>query len=88
MCIRDSPLAALLESGSKYLAFTENQRELLELFASGLSDAAVAKRLGVTASTVRHQRFTFREKCKTARMTLAVLELDVYKRQGDNRFHS
>ena len=69
------PLAALLESGSKYLAFTENQRELLELFASGLSDAAVAKRLGVTASTVRHQRFTFREKCKTARMTLAVLEL-------------
>lgn len=68
-------LELLLSQENRYCPFTENQKELLLLFSQGLSDGEVAARLGTSPSTVRHQRFQFREKAKTARMTLALLEL-------------
>ena len=68
-------LGDMLQQENKYLTLTAHQKELLELFAAGLTDAEVAERLGVTASTVRHQRFVFREKAKAAKTYLAVWEL-------------
>jgi hypothetical protein len=47
---------------------------LLLYFQSGLSDNEIAKKTGLSASTVRHQKFTFREKAKQAKHYLAVFE--------------
>lgn len=68
-------LGDMLREENRYLSLTAHQKELLELFAAGLTDAEVAQRQGVSASTVRHQRFVFREKAKAARAYLAVWEL-------------
>ena len=57
-------------SDSKYNTLTDKQKELFECFYKGLSDKEVAKKLNVSTSTVRHQRFTFREKAKQARYYL------------------
>ncbi len=65
----------LLESDSKYNTITEKQKELLSLIHSGLSDQAIAQKLGVTASTIRHQKFSFREKAKQAKLYLSLYEL-------------
>lgn len=62
----------LIDSGSKYLSLTDNQKELFLLFYSGMTDAEIAAQLGVSASTVRHQKFMFRERAKAARFYLAV----------------
>lgn len=68
-------LAVLMAADKKYNPLTDNQAELLRLFAQNVPDADIAKRLGVTASTVRHQKFTFREKAKQAKLYLALYEL-------------
>jgi hypothetical protein len=65
----------LLENDSKYNTITEKQKELLGLIQKGLSDQAIAQKLGITASTVRHQRFSFREKAKQAKLYLSLYEL-------------
>lgn len=64
----------LIDSESKYNPLTDNQRQLMHQFAKGLADKEVAGAMGVTPSTVRHQRFQFREKAKQARMYLAIYE--------------
>lgn len=64
----------LLYSDTKYNTLTDNQKELLLLFYSDMSDSEIAKKLGVSHSTVRHQKFTFREKAKQAKLYLAVFE--------------
>ena len=56
---------------------TDNQETLLRLMRQGRSDAEIAAELGVSPSTVRHQRFMFREKAKQARAYLALFELSV-----------
>lgn len=71
----EDKLERLLADGEKALSLTENQRTLLRLFASGMRDAEIAKQLGVTPSTVRHQRFVFRERAKAAKLFLAVWTL-------------
>lgn len=68
-------LPDFLNSGSKYLSLTDNQKELLELFSEGKTDKEIAETLGVSASTVRHQKFMFREKAKQAKLYLALYEL-------------
>ncbi|WP_139650533.1 DUF2087 domain-containing protein [Raoultibacter phocaeensis] len=70
----DGALKKLIEGGAKYNTFTDTQKELLGLFAQGLSDNEIAAKLGVKASTVRHQKFTFREKAKQAKYYLAVYD--------------
>lgn len=64
----------LINSDTKYNLLTQNQKELLSLFYAGMPDRDIAKKLGVSASTIRRQRFTFREKAKQAKFYLAVFE--------------
>ncbi len=59
---------------SKQLSLTDNQKELFMHFNNGLNDNEIAKTLGVAASTIRHQRFVFRERAKTAKLYLAAWE--------------
>lgn len=52
------------------------QRNLLELFYQGKSDAEVQKELGIgAASTIRNHRFLLREKERQAKVFLAIMEL-------------
>lgn len=67
-----SLLDALLDEDRK---LTENQKNLLRLLHSGLSDMEIAEKTGVAASTVRQQRFLFREKARAARLYLAIYSL-------------
>lgn len=65
----------LISENKKYTGLTDTQKELLLKFYSGLSDAEIAKTLGLSPSTVRYQRFAFREKAKQAKIILALSEL-------------
>lgn len=69
-----SNLSQLITSETKYNTLTQNQKELLTLFSSGMSDKDMAKKLGITESTIRRQRFTFREKAKQAKLYLSIYE--------------
>lgn len=64
-------LEQIFAAGEKVLSLTENQKNLLSMFAASMRDTEIAKSLGVTASTVRHQRFVFRERAKAAKLFLA-----------------
>ena len=66
--------AMLLHSDMKYNTLTDVQKELFQLFFEGKKDGDIAQQLGISASTVRHQRFTFRERAKQAKFYLAVYE--------------
>lgn len=67
----------LMKLDKKYTGLTENQAQLIRLMHEGLSDAQIAAELGVAASTVRHQRFIFREKAKQAKAYLALFDLSI-----------
>lgn len=73
--IHSGNLTQLLHSESKYNTLTQNQRDLLAMFHSKISDKDMAKKLNVTEATIRRQRFTFREKAKQAKFYLAMYEL-------------
>jgi DNA-binding CsgD family transcriptional regulator len=79
----DGNFGQLLHSDTKYNTLTDVQKELLALFHSGMPDSDIAKQLGVSASTVRHQKFTFREKAKQAKLYLAVYEQVFDKKTSD-----
>ncbi len=68
-------LETLLSIDKKYSGLTEKQTDLLRDFARGLTDKEIAQKNGVAASTIRHQKFMFREKAKQAKMYLATFEL-------------
>lgn len=70
----DGAFTQLIEGGAKYNTFTDTQKALLVLFEQGYSDVEIAHKLGIKAATVRHQKFTFREKAKQAKYYLAVYE--------------
>lgn len=74
----------LIASDSKYNSITDKQKELLSMIRQGMSDQEIASALGITASTVRHQKFSFREKAKQAKMYLAIYELASEKMPEDN----
>lgn len=76
-------LKQLLYAESKYNTFTDNQKEILAMMYSDLTDKEIANNLGVSPSTVRHQRFMFREKAKQAKMYLAVYEQILDKKPSD-----
>lgn len=67
-------LQDFITGDGKYNGLTENQRELLVLFAQRLPDQEIAKIQGVSVSTIRQQKFVFREKAKRARWYLAAYE--------------
>ena len=65
----------LLGLGKEYTGFTDHQKKLLRYFYEGRTDKEISAELSGSASTVRNYRFSFREKEKQAKVTLAVLEL-------------
>jgi hypothetical protein len=68
-------LQFLMAYDKKFTGITENQKELLSLISTGMTDGEIAKKMGVAPATIRHQRFTFREKAKQAKLYLAIYEL-------------
>jgi len=66
--------AQLLHLKSRYNTLTPKQQDLLTAFASGIKDQELADQLQVAAATIRHQKFTFREKAKQAKLYLAIYE--------------
>jgi len=66
---------ALLASGKKSTGLTEGQGRLLRCFYQGLPDKDIAALLGISAATVRFQRFHLREKARQARTFLALVAL-------------
>ncbi len=68
-------LSILCWDEDKGTGLTDNQKELLFKIAEGLSDKDIAREMGVSASTVRHQRFVFRQKVRQAKMLIATCEL-------------
>ena len=67
-------VADLIHTPSKYNPLTAKQQALLVAFASGNKDAEIAREMGVAAATIRHQKFTFREKAKRAKLYLAIYD--------------
>lgn len=65
----------LMETDKKQNGLTDVQKQLLRLMKEGNSDKEIAKITSTSASTVRHQRFVFKEKAKQARLFLAMYEL-------------
>lgn len=59
----------------KYTGLTEHQIRLMNYFYQGWSDREILEEIGGSASTIRNYRFTFKEKEKQAKITLAILEL-------------
>jgi len=74
---------ALLAGGKKNTGLTEGQGRMLSCFYQGLPDRETAARLGISAATVRYQRFHLREKARQARVFLALFAL-LEKRGGQN----
>lgn len=64
-------LQAVLTTPDSANTLTAKQRELLTSFAARKNDAELADELDVTTSTIRHQRFTFRQKAAQAQLYLA-----------------
>ena len=65
----------LLSEDRRNTGLTDVQKEMLANFYNGLSDKDIAKTSGASPSTVRYQRFNFREKAKQAKLILAISEL-------------
>jgi hypothetical protein len=74
----------MLNAESRYLTFTDNQKQLLTKIHNGMSDQEIAKSLEISPSTVRHQKFTFREKAKQAKLYLAMYEHAFEAGQGND----
>ena len=68
-------LETLLSLDKKYAGITDNQKKLLKDFYYGLTDNEIAIKNEVSPSTIRHQKFMFREKAKQAKVYLAIFEL-------------
>ncbi|EPH95642.1 hypothetical protein D920_02372 [Enterococcus faecalis 13-SD-W-01] len=64
----------LIHADTKYNTLTEVQKKLLEAFLQGKKDKEIAEEMGITPSTVRHQKFTFREKYKQAKFYMAMYQ--------------
>ncbi|MDF2589587.1 MAG: transcriptional regulator [Anaerocolumna sp.] len=65
----------LTEKENKYLGLTDNQKRIFDYINKGLTDNEIAKEMELSPSTIRHQKFMFREKAKQAKMYLALYEL-------------
>lgn len=75
----------LVHANSKYNTLTEVQKKLLEAFLQGKKDKEIAEEMGITPSTVRHQKFTFREKYKQAKFYMAMYQqVFVSKNSSEN----
>ncbi len=69
----------LLQLDKKESGMTEVQKTLLQCIYEGKNDKEIAAITNTSASTVRHQRFVFREKARQAKIFLALYELAIEK---------
>ena len=80
-----SVFGMLLSEDKKHTGLTDTQKDLLQSFYNGMSDKDIAKSTDISPSTVRYQRFSFREKAKQAKIILTLSELlEERLRQGGN----
>lgn len=71
-----STFAYLLALDKKDTGLTDHQKELLSCFYHNLSDKEIATKMeNDNTSTIRNQRFSFRERAKQAKLFLALMEL-------------
>lgn len=73
----------LLFDEANHNRITAKQKEVMQLMYHQTNDKEMAKQLEVSTSTVRHQRFTLREKAKQAKHFLAVYNLMMAKQDHD-----
>lgn len=72
----ESVFACLLKMDRKLNGLTDHQKDLMQMFYQGKSDAEVQRALGIgSPSTIRNHRFVLKEKERQAKVLLAVLEL-------------
>lgn len=71
----NSMLEYLLNMSGSFTGVSEVQRQVLKLFAQGISDKEIANKLGVTTSTIRNHRYKLREKERQAKLYLTIMEL-------------
>ena len=65
-----------LTMGKVYTGLTAHQQMLMELFYAGEADKDIAAQTDATStSTIRNQRFAFREKAKQAKIIVTLAEL-------------
>ncbi len=75
-------LEYLLSLDKKLTTLTDNQKEIISLMASGSSDKEIASDLSLSTSTVRHLRFTMKEKARQAKVFLSIYEM-IFEERGD-----
>lgn len=83
-------LHALLNLPKKSNTLTDNQKTLIAMLGDNKTDKEIAGALGITESTVRHQRFTLREKTNQAKTFLAIMNCLEKSRYEDDflRIHA
>lgn len=72
----------LLLTDKAQTGLTDTQKEFLKNYYSGLPDKQIAEKMNISASTVRYQRYNFREKVKQAKLILALSYLLEDKTSG------
>jgi len=82
--IHGSVFSMLLLEDKRQNGLTDVQKNFLADFYAGKSDADIAAKTNTSQSTVRYQRFNFREKAKQAKVLLAVSELLVEKQGSES----
>lgn len=65
----------LLNLDKKEIGLTDKQKEVMMDFARGMTDKQIAGKQGIAHSTVRHQRFVFKERAQQAKLYLAVYQM-------------
>jgi len=77
----------LLQFDKKVTGLTDLQKKLLQFFYQGLSDSEIVKKLdGGSTSTIRHHRFSLREKEKQAKIFLALMGMVEKRMERRPRF--
>lgn len=70
-----SPFEQILKLDKRFTGLTDHQKNLARLMREGRSYQEIASLTGTAASTIRAQRFLFKEKGRQAKLLLALLEL-------------
>lgn len=70
-----SPFEQILTLEKRFIGLTDHQKYLIRLMREGKTYQEIASITGTAASTIRAQRFLFKEKGRQAKLLLALLEL-------------
>ena len=70
-----SAFAMLLSQDKRATGLTDIQKQILQQFYDGVADKDIAQQSGTSPSTIRFQRFNFKEKARQAKMIMAISTL-------------